>query len=152
MSDVDWSAIRTGIATQCALGTGIASARADAQGLETIGSLPAVKVITTTRIAINDQRGGRNGANTEARESPIVGVLLVSRAAGEGHGLWNVEPLVEQLFAKVRTGYGLSLDYVEDCWLEAADIGEVDWMGETYIGAVLDFRVKVRQTDITRTA
>ncbi len=152
MSDVDWSAIRAAFAAQCAQATGIAQAGADANSLETAGSLPCVKVITTQSIRINDARGGRNEAATESREAPVVGVLLVDTAAGNGHGLWRAEPLVEQLFVQSRTGIKLGLHYVEDAWLDSADIGEVDWMGETYIGAVLNWMVKVRQTDINRTA
>jgi hypothetical protein len=149
---VDWSAIRTGIATLAAGGTGIGSAGASALALSTLGDLPTVKVISTGTVRINDERGGRVGAQTEARIADIVGVLLVDTAGGHGEGMWLAEPLVEQMFAVMRDGYGLGLEYVEDCWLDSADIGEVDWYGETYVGAVLRWTVKVRQTDIDRTA
>jgi len=149
---VDWRAIRTAIAAQCALGTGIASATAAADSLTEIGDLPAVKVIAVNDITINDSSGGRVGANSESREAEITGVLLVDTSAGNGYGLWLAEPLVEQMFSVVRTTYGLGLDYIQDVWLESARLGEVDYMGETFIGAVLTWRVRVRQTDIVRTA
>jgi hypothetical protein len=152
MSDVSWSDIRTALAAQAALGVGIASATASARGLETIGDLPAVKVITVESIRINDARGGRDGAVSESREAPVVGVLLVARSAGMGEGIWSAEPLVEQMFVVARTGIKLGLDYVEDAFLESADIGEVDYLGETFTGAVLRWIVNVRQTDLNRTA
>lgn len=152
MSTVDWSAIRTALATQASGGTGIASATASANGLEEIGSLPAVKVMLVTSIRIDDNRGGRVGTVHESREAPVVGLLLVDTSAGKGHGLWRAEPLVEQLFERSRVGIKLGLDYVEDAWLDSADIGEVDFNGETFIGAVLNWIVRVRQTDLSRTA
>lgn len=152
MSTVDWGAIRAAIAASAAQGTGIGSAGSDDLALSTEGDLPAVKVIATEDIEIDSGRGGRNMAVHEARQANIVGVLIVSTAGGNGEGLNTVEPYVEQLFERARDGFRLGLDYVEDSWLDRVEIGEVDWNGETYVGAVLHWVVNVRQKDLDRTA
>lgn len=152
MSTVDWGAIRSAIATSAGQGTGIGSAGADGISLSTLGDLPAVKVIAAETIGLSSGRGGRTMAVHEAREADIVGVLLVDTSAGNGEGLNTVEPYVEQMFERARVGITLGLDYVEQYWLDRAEIGEVDWGGETYVGAVLYWTVHVRQTDLDRTA
>lgn len=152
MSTVDWTAIRRAIAESAAQGIGIGSAGWDGEALAVQGDLPAVKVIATESIRIDDGRSGRTMAVQESRTADIVGVLLVESAGGNGEGLNEAEPYVEQLFERARDGIKLGLDYVEDSWLDSAEIGEVDWNGETYVGAVLRWTVNVRQTDLDRTA
>ena len=152
MSTVDLGAIRTALAAQQTTGNTGVAATADASGLDAIGSLPAIKVVSATTVAINEGRGGRNFAQTESREVRVVGVLLVDASAGKNHAIARAEPYVEGAFAACRTGFGLGLDYVEDSWLDSAEIGEVDYLGETFHGAVLNWVIWVRQTDLNRTA
>lgn len=147
---IDKRAIKAAIARQCAVAPGVR--KATSVDLTTPTMPPEVWVEMVSSDSLEEHGTDGRGWGYEARSMTVQGYLIVPGPGDQGKAFAMAEPITDALFEASRDGLSLGLDYVQDCALVTAELGDIDIGDEVWYGALLTWQVRVREYGVARTA